>query len=45
LLKANRIVALSETTAGIVTQNGARQTYRRRPLQPGEMALAWDLVP
>lgn len=43
LLDGGRVLVLSETTAVIATPTGTRQTYRRRPLLPGEMALAWEL--
>jgi hypothetical protein len=43
LLGGNRVVALCETTATIETQTGARQTFRRKPDEPGR-ALAWELM-
>lgn len=43
LLNGNKLVALTEDTAGITTPTGARQTYRRKPDQPGRV-LAWELA-
>jgi hypothetical protein len=43
LLNGNKLVALTEDTAGIATPTGARQTYRRRPGAPGRV-LAWELA-
>jgi hypothetical protein len=42
LLNGDRLIALTENTAGIETQTGARQTYRRKPNEPGRV-LAWEL--
>ena len=42
LLAGDRLVALSENTATIVTRTGARQTWRRKPSEPGRV-LAWEL--
>jgi hypothetical protein len=42
MLNGDKLVALSETTATIETQGGARQTFRRKPDEPGR-ALAWEL--
>lgn len=44
LLNGDKLVALTEDTAGIATPTGARQTYRRKPSQP-ERVLAWELAP
>lgn len=43
LLKGDRLVALSETTAVIQRGTGARQSCRRRPVEPG-CVLVWDLA-
>jgi hypothetical protein len=43
LLDGSRLIALSENTATIETPTGARQTYRRRPDEPGRV-LAWELA-
>jgi hypothetical protein len=42
LLNGDKLVALSEDAAGIESVAGARQTYRRRPRQLGQV-LAWEL--
>jgi hypothetical protein len=42
LLAGDRLIALSENTATIETRSGARQTWRRKPSEPGRV-LAWDL--
>lgn len=44
LLHGDRLVALTVDAAIIETPTGARQTYRRKPNEPGRV-LAWDLVP
>jgi hypothetical protein len=43
LLNGDRLVALTENTATIETRTGARQTYRRKPNEPGRV-LAWELI-
>jgi hypothetical protein len=43
LLNGDHIIALSENTATIETRTGARQTYRRKPRDPGRV-LAWELM-
>ena len=43
LLNGDRLVALSANAAAIETRTGARQTYRRKPSEPGRV-LAWELV-
>jgi hypothetical protein len=46
LLRGNSIAALTETEAVIRTQTGARQTYRRKPvdpLGPAEGSPIWQL--
>jgi hypothetical protein len=40
LLAGNRLLALSENAAAIETKTGARQTYRRKPSEPGRV-LPW----
>ena len=44
LLNGDRLIALSENTATIETRSGARQTWRRKPSEPGRV-LAWELAP
>jgi hypothetical protein len=44
LIAGSRLVDLSEKKAVIERWTGARQTWRRKPSDPGR-ALAWDLVP
>jgi hypothetical protein len=43
LLHGDRVVALTADQAVIETSTGARQTYRRKPNEPGRV-LVWDLV-
>jgi hypothetical protein len=44
LLDGNELVALSADAAVIeIRRTGSRQTFRRRPLEPGA-ALAWELA-
>jgi hypothetical protein len=43
LLHGDRLVALTADTAIIETSTGARQTYRRKPAEPGRV-LAWELT-
>jgi hypothetical protein len=43
LLSGDRLLALTENTATIATKTGARQTYRRKPSEPGGV-LAWELA-
>jgi hypothetical protein len=43
LLNRDRLVALTENTATIETRTGARQTYRRKPSEPGRV-LPWELA-
>ena len=42
LLSGDSIVMLAEDAATLETRTGARQTYRRKPSEPGQV-LAWDL--
>jgi hypothetical protein len=44
LLNGRKLVALSQHTATIETATGARQTYYRRPIKEGRVALTWELV-
>jgi hypothetical protein len=44
LIAGSRLVDLSENTAIIETWTGARQTWRRKPSEPGRV-LASELVP
>src|SRR5262249_53138224 len=43
LLNGDKLVALSETAAGIEKRTGERHTYRRKPSEPGRV-LAWELA-
>jgi hypothetical protein len=43
LLNGDRLIALTENTATIETRTGARQTFRRKPNEPGRV-LAWQLA-
>jgi hypothetical protein len=43
LLSGDRLLALTENTATIATKTGERQTYRRKPSEPGRV-LAWELA-
>jgi hypothetical protein len=43
LLNSHRIIAICDNTATIETRTGARQTYHRKPNEPGRL-LAWELV-
>jgi hypothetical protein len=42
-LSGDELVVLSEDTAIIERRGGARQTYRRKPIDPGRV-LAWEIV-
>jgi hypothetical protein len=42
-LNGDRLIALTENTATIETRTGARQTFRRKPNEPGRV-LAWQLA-
>jgi hypothetical protein len=42
LLNSNQLVDLNEHVAIIEKRSGVRQTWRRKPSEPGR-ALAWDL--
>jgi hypothetical protein len=43
LLNGHTIVELHRDHATIETLGGARQTYRRRPVEVGRVVLAWEL--
>jgi hypothetical protein len=43
LLNGGTIVELHRDRAVIETTGGARQTYRRRPVEAGRIVLAWEL--
>jgi len=43
LLNGDKLVALARDTAVIETKTGSKQTYRRKPVEPGRM-LAWELA-
>jgi hypothetical protein len=43
LVHGDRLIAMTKNTAIIETPTGARQTYRRKPGEPGR-ALAWELA-
>jgi hypothetical protein len=45
LLSGGKIVELHRDKAIIETERGARQCYRRRPVEVGRVVLAWELVP
>jgi hypothetical protein len=45
LLNGGKLIALTAATATIETIGGARQTYRRRPIEVDAVALAWELAP
>jgi hypothetical protein len=44
LIAGNRLIELSESGAIIETWTGARQTWRRKPSEPGRVP-AWELMP
>jgi hypothetical protein len=44
LVHGRRLVALSQDTAVIETSTGSRLTYRRKPIPPGDVVLAWELT-
>jgi hypothetical protein len=44
LLDGNKIVELHRDKAIIEMKTGARQTYRRRPVEVGRVVLAWELA-
>jgi hypothetical protein len=44
LLKGGKLTELHRDHAVIGTASGARQTYRRRPVEVGRVVLAWELV-
>jgi len=44
-VNGGRIVELHRDRAIIETEPGAHQSYRRRPVPAGRVALAWELAP
>jgi hypothetical protein len=44
LLNGNNLRDLDRHKAVIETRTGALQTYRRKPMAVGEMALPWELI-
>jgi hypothetical protein len=40
----NKLIELDRHVAVIERRTGARQTFKRRPVAVGEIALAWELV-
>jgi hypothetical protein len=44
LLSGGQLVELHRNRGVIGTASGARQTYRRRPVEVGRVVLAWELV-
>jgi hypothetical protein len=45
LLNGGKITELHRDRAIIETERGARQTYRRQPVDIGRVVLAWELAP
>jgi len=45
LLNDGKIIELHPDRAIIETERGARQSYRRRPVEVGRVVLAWELKP
>jgi len=43
LLRGDRLIAMTENTATVEAPTGARQTWRRKPAEPGRV-LAWELM-
>ena len=43
LLNGRKLVALTADTAAIATPSGGTLTFRRRPVGPGRVVLAWEL--
>ena len=43
LLNGGKLVELQRDCAVLETAGGARQTYRRRPVEVGRVVLAWEL--
>src|SRR5262249_23571623 len=43
LLNGRQLLALTADTAAIATPSGGSLTFRRRPVEPGHVVLAWDL--
>jgi hypothetical protein len=45
LLNGGKIIELHRDRAIIETERGARQTYRRQPVDIGRVVIAWELKP
>lgn len=45
LLNGNTLAELHRDRAVIVTRTGARQTFRRRPVDPAHVGAVWELRP
>jgi hypothetical protein len=45
LVSGGRVVELHRDRAVLETERGTSQTYRRRPIEVGRVALAWEIVP
>ena len=45
LLNGGTMVELHRDRAIVQTARGARQCYRRRPVEVGRVVLAWELAP
>jgi hypothetical protein len=43
LLNGRQLLALSADTAAIAAPSGGSLTFRRRPVEPGRVVLAWEL--
>ena len=44
LVNGGKIIELHRDRAIIETERGARQSYRRRPVEVGRVVLAWELA-
>jgi hypothetical protein len=42
LLNDDRLIALTENTATFETRTGARQIFRRQPIEPAHVVLPWE---
>jgi hypothetical protein len=45
LMNGGTVIEVHRDQAIIETRTGARQTYRRRPVDLGQVALVWELAP
>jgi hypothetical protein len=43
-INGGKLVELTANMATLETLTGCRQTYRRRPVEVGQVVLAWELV-